>query len=275
MSVILDALKKLDRERLSRGHRPPNIAVEILRAELPRPRKKIALYFVAVCIATAAITYVAMGQFGFLWKLSAPAPMGSSTSSRKASSAPPEIGSLPESSLPAVVNPPSTATQASHAPPGPGPGLSTSSPPAGVSPPTTVQSLEPVRGSRGETIRAAPKIESDAENKPPSVSAGEKKTSRSPISEEGKGAPASAVKLPEQAPVRSATTPSSLRISGIVWSEEPSRRIAVINGMTLNEGSIIEGAKVVEILPTRVRFFQNNQSFEIPLGVTYPYKAVD
>jgi hypothetical protein len=45
--------------------------------------------------------------------------------------------------------------------------------------------------------------------------------------------------------------------------------------MTLNEGSIIEGIKVVEILPTRVRFFQNNQSFEIPLGVTYPYKAVD
>ncbi len=273
MSVILDALRKLDRERLSRGNRPPNIAVEILSADLPRPRKRIALYFVAVCIATAAITYVAMGQFGFLWKLSAPPPVDSPASSRKASSAPPEVGSLPESSLPAVVNPPSTATQASHAPPGPG--LSTSSPPADVTPPKSVQSPEPVRGTRSETIRAAPKIESGTENKPPSVSPGEKKTGRDLTSEEGKGAPASTVKLPEPAPVRSATTPSSLRISGIIWSEEPTRRIAVINGMTITEGSIIEGAKVVEILPTRVRFFQNNQSFEIPLGVTYPYKAVD
>ena len=273
MSVILDALRKLDRERLSRGNRPPNIAVEILRADLPRPRKKIALYFLAVCIATAAITYVAMGQFGFLLKSSPPALVDSPGSSHKASSVPPEIGSLPESSLPGVVNPPSTATQASHAPPGPR--LSTSSPSAEVGAPAPVQSPESVRGSRGQTIRPAPKIESDAEIKPPSVSTGEKKAGRSPISEEGKGAPASAVKLPEQAPVRSATTPSSLRISGIIWSEEPSKRIAVINGMTLNEGSIIEGIKVVEILPTRVRFFQNNQSFEIPLGVTYPYKAVD
>jgi hypothetical protein len=45
--------------------------------------------------------------------------------------------------------------------------------------------------------------------------------------------------------------------------------------MTINEGSMIEGAKVVEILPTRVRFFQNNQSFEIPLGITYPHKGTD
>jgi hypothetical protein len=45
--------------------------------------------------------------------------------------------------------------------------------------------------------------------------------------------------------------------------------------MTINEGSMIEGAKVVEILPTRVRFFQNNQSFEIPLGITYPHKGAD
>jgi len=273
MSVILDALKKLDRERLSRRNKPPNIAVEILRADLRHPRKRNALYFVAISIATAAITYVALMQFGLLLKPSPPAPVDSPASNRKASSAPAGVGSLQESSLPAVVNPPSTAKQASHAPMGSG--LSTSSPPADVSPPTTSQSPEQVRGSRSETTRAAPRIESDVENKPPSVSVGDRKTSRSPISEEGKGASASTVKLPESAPVQSAKTPSSLRISGIIWSEEPARRVAVINGMTINEGSMIEGAKVVEILPTRVRFFQNNQSFEIPLGITYPHKGAD
>ena len=273
MSVILDALKKLDRERLSRRNKPPNIAAEILRADLSHPRKRNALYFVAISIATAAITYVALTQFGLLLKPSPPVSVDSPASSRKASSAPAEIGSLQESSLPAVVNPPSTPKQASHAPVGSG--LSTSSPPADVSPPKPSQSPEQVRGSRSETIRAAPKIESDAENKPPSVSVGDKKTSPSLISEEGKGAPVSTVKPPERAPVQSATTSTSLRISGIIWSEEPSRRVAVINGMSINEGEIIEGAKVVEILPTRVRFFQNNQSFEIPLGVTYPHKGTD
>ena len=273
MSVILDALKKLDRERLSRGNRPPNIAAEILRADLPRPRKRVAFYFLAVCIATAAITYVAMTQFGLLWKSSPPSPVGSPALSRKASSTLPEIGSLPEPSPPTIVSPPSTTKQASHVPPESG--LSTSSPPADVIPPVPVQSPEPVRGSRSETIRPEPKIETDAEMKPSSVSPGDKKASRNLISEEGKGAPASTVKPPEQAPARSATPPSSLRISGIIWSEEPSRRVAVINGMSFTEGSNIEGAKVVEILPTRVRFLQNNQSFEIPLGITYPYKAVD
>jgi hypothetical protein len=273
MSVILDALRKLDRERLSRGSRPPNIAVEIVRADFPRPRKRYALYFVAVVIATAAITYVAMGQFGFSLKSSPPAPLDSSVSSRKASSAPPEIGPLQEPSLPTIINPPPTAKQPSHAPLGSG--LSASSPPADISPPVSAQSPESVRSSRGKTFGTVPKIERDAEGKTTSVPPGEKKASPNLIPEEDRGAPASTVKLPEQAPARSATTPSSLRISGIIWSEEPSKRIAVINGMTLNEGSVIEGIKVVEIHPTRVRFFHNDQFFEIPLGVTYPYKAVD
>ncbi len=124
-------------------------------------------------------------------------------------------------------------------------------------------------------MRPAPKIESDAESKTISVSPGEKKRSGNLIPEESKVAPAKAIKLPEETPGRSTKTPSSLRISGIIWSEEPSKRIAVINGMTLTEGSVIEGVKVVEILPTRVRFSHNDLSFEIHLGVSYPYKATD
>jgi len=68
MSVILDALRKLDHEKSSRRSGTPNIAVEIARADLPRPRKRILLYFVAVSIATAAITYFVTAEFGFLLK---------------------------------------------------------------------------------------------------------------------------------------------------------------------------------------------------------------
>jgi type II secretory pathway component PulC len=60
--------------------------------------------------------------------------------------------------------------------------------------------------------------------------------------------------------------PPALRVSGIVWSEDSSQRVAVINGMPLSEGDSIEGVKVVQILPTRVRFLQNESPFEILLG---------
>ena len=273
MSVILDALRKLDRERSSRRSGAPNIAVEILRADFARPRKRIRLYFVAVPIATAVITYVVMTQFSFLLKSPPPAPVDSPASSRKAPVAPSEISSMSESSLPAAIHPHATTKQASPAPSESA--QSRISLPADASPPAPARSREPVRNGRGETIRAVPKIESDAESKTTSVSPGEKKTSDNLIPEESKAAPAKIMNLPEQIPGRSTKTPSSLRISGIIWSEEPSKRIAVINGMSLTEGSVIEGVKVVEILPTRVRFSHNDLSFEIPLGVSYPNKATD
>ena len=245
MSVILDALKKLDREKSARRNGMPNIAVEILRADLPRARKRILLYFVAVSIATAAVTYVGIAQFGFLLKSSPPTPVNLRAPMKEASPASSKSG------------------------------LSVSSPPAAMTPPPPDQSSEPVRGSRAETIRVAPKIESDAERKTPSISPVEKKTSHNLVSEEAKAAPANTIKLPDQMPYRSTTTPASLRISGIIWSEDPSKRIAVINGITVTEGSLIEGVKVVEIHPTRVRFFHNNQSFEIPLGSSFLNKTSD
>ena len=54
-----------------------------------------------------------------------------------------------------------------------------------------------------------------------------------------------------------------LKISGIIWNRDPAMRRAVINGSFTPEGSQIEGAKVVEILPTSVRFSYKNQVFEI------------
>jgi type II secretory pathway component PulC len=62
--------------------------------------------------------------------------------------------------------------------------------------------------------------------------------------------------------------PSSLpqlKISGIVWHDEPSKRRAVINGNFSNEGSTVEGMEVVEILPTRVRFLYQGRPFEISI----------
>jgi general secretion pathway protein B len=65
MSVILDALRRLDREKSSRRGGTANIAVEMLRPDQSGPRKKIALYAIPVCltaIAAAGVTYVLMSE---------------------------------------------------------------------------------------------------------------------------------------------------------------------------------------------------------------------
>jgi type II secretory pathway component PulC len=107
------------------------------------------------------------------------------------------------------------------------------------------------------------------------VSPSEKKLNNDLTPEEATVGPTNAIKLPAQTPDKSNTTPLSLRISGIIWSEDPSKRVAVINGSSITEGSLIEGVEVVEIHPTRVRFSRNNQFFEIPLGGSFTNKTLD
>ncbi len=272
MSLILDALKKLDREKSSRRKGTANIAAEILKPDPRRPRKRILLYFSVVsltAVAAAAITYAVMGGSGFLWKSSPPSPVKPPAPSQQAASAPPESGFLPKSSPPSRVNPPAPSQQVASTPPK-SDSPPKSSPPAPVNPPAPSQQVSPVppsggpvRDAREEIKRVPQKIQESAESNPPTTSPGEKKTGQNVISKEAEVAPGRAKKFPEPAPKESATTPPRLKISGIVWHEEPSERRAVINGSFTKEGSVIEGVKVVEIFPTRVRFSHNGRTFEI------------
>ena len=229
MSVILDALKKLDREKSFPRDGTANIAVEILRPDLPHSGKRIPLYFVIVtltAVATAAITY-AVVEFGFLSKSSPPAPM----------------------------NPPAPSQQVAPAP----------------------LSHEPVHDARDEINRVPPKIQNPVEGKNPAETKkpaesqnlatplGQKEASQNVIIEKATVAPEIAKKTTEQTPDGSATTPPSLKLSAIVWYEEPSKRFAMINGVIITEGSVIEGVKVEEIYPDRVRFSHNGRPFEISI----------
>jgi len=73
-------------------------------------------------------------------------------------------------------------------------------------------------------------------------------------------------------PVKQATQPviskqkngdEGISISGIAWQDERSLRRAVINGFLVGEGAEIQGAKIIEIKETRVRFSRNGNIFEI------------
>jgi hypothetical protein len=133
-------------------------------------------------------------------------------------------------------------------------------------------SREPVRNARDEAGVAGAKTPDSVEGKVPVTPQVEKKTSQQVIREETRAAPEIVEEPDEETMTELPATPSSLKISGIVWSEEPANRVAVINSMPVNEGAFIGGIKVVEIYPTRVRFLYNERSFEIPLGTTAPIK---
>ena len=236
MSVILDVLKKLDREKPSRRDLPPNIATEILRPDLPRSKRRIPLNIITVsltAIVTAAITYVLMKEVGFLSKPSPPVPPSPPGPSQQVEPAPLELSIQKKSSPPASVSPPVPSQQIAPAP--------------------------PESKVSGET-----KV--SVESKPITAPPDEKKTSQSVISEKKDVVPTGPSKKSLETPVTEpAKSLPSLTISAIVWYEDPSMRFAIVNGLKAVEGSLIEGVKVVEINRTSVRFLYNHQHFEISI----------
>jgi len=286
MSLILDALKKLDREKSSRRARTGNIAVEILRPDRIFPGKRIRLYFAAVfitAIAAAAITYGMIAGFGFSSKSSPPARIDPAPLSQAvAPSSPthePAREARDEMSRvdPKVLNPAENRAESKS------PAISGSLPsptPAGAKPSNPkiaapLPSGEPVREARGDLSPIPAKVvspsesetESRTERKDLAAVQGENKASQKIIPEGASVAPGQAKKAPEPAQTESASNPPSLTLSGILWHEEPSERRAMINGIILKEGSVIEGVKVVEIRPTRVVFSHNGRSFEVSVNI--------
>lgn len=251
MSVILDALRKLDREKLSRRKGTANIAVEILRPDLTHPGRRIPTYIVTVAvaaIAAAAITYGVILEFGFLSKSSPPATKAVPAPSQQAPPA------SPESAVPSKpANPPIASQQV---------------------PPASVPRV-PVRNTQEEMSRVSPKVQSPAEKrdradvkipvetKSPATPVVDKKTGQDVTPKEVDILPK---KTTEPTPNIAAANPASLKLSAIVWYEDPSRRFAMINGIIATEGSSVEGVKVVEINPTSVRLLHDGQYFEISMS---------
>ncbi|HTY20612.1 MAG TPA: general secretion pathway protein GspB [Geobacteraceae bacterium] len=60
--------------------------------------------------------------------------------------------------------------------------------------------------------------------------------------------------------------PPPLQVTGIAWQKDNADRLAIVNGRQVGEGAVIEGAKVEEILPDRVRFSIDGRIIEVSLG---------
>lgn len=238
MSLILDALRKLDREKSTRRNGAVNIAAEILRPHLPPPRRRASVYAAAIfltAIATAAITYAVIS------KTPPPAAIHPAAPSLQGPPAPLFHGTVRDARDEMRLDP--AKTQA------------------------PVESKRPVESKKPAEIERPTESEKQpTEVKVPPLSPGEKKISPEVIPKEVPVVPEDIRKPPEQPLRKSVVTPASLKLSGIVWSEEPSKRLAVINGMVTTEGYVFEGVKVVEIHPDHVLLLLNNQPFELSLN---------
>ena len=237
MSLILDALKKLDREKSSRRSGAAHIPARVLRRESSRPKKKKLFYLATVsftAVAAAAITYAVSVGWGPLSKLSL-------FDSLKA----PERGRqvAPESDRP--VEP------VAHSPEPIGEDRKEQNE-------TALKTQIPVerKDAAEEKISIDRKIPGQKKNPPESkLSAGSKPA-------ESKDAQA---KKPETTPKGPPRTSPLLNLSGIIWSEERSKRHAIINDIIAPEGAEIEGVKIVEIRRSHVRLSYTGQVFEMAL----------
>jgi hypothetical protein len=158
MSLILDALKKLDREKASRRKGMPDLAAEVLRTDPAQPRKRVPMYLLAVfftALATAGITYAIIVKPGFLPKSPPPSAGIPPAPGKQVASASPETGTQAKPSAPVVVIPPAPGQKDSPTPPvldSP----AKSSPPAPTTPPASPKKREAASAKSGTLSKPSP-----------------------------------------------------------------------------------------------------------------------
>ncbi|MBL0226458.1 MAG: hypothetical protein IPQ16_13075 [Geobacteraceae bacterium] len=59
--------------------------------------------------------------------------------------------------------------------------------------------------------------------------------------------------------------PAALKVDGIAFQDGTADSVAVVNGVAVSKGSLIEGARVEEVLKDRVKFSRGDEKFEIIL----------
>lgn len=274
MSVILDALRKLERGKSHSQTRTGEIATEILTPDSPRPRKSFRLYFATLgltAIAAAAITYAVVLGLGFFPKSSPPPSSGAAGKGNQAAPAilsPKLFHGVQDAISPTLQETQKPAGIKSLAmPPVPPSFGSSRSKPSKPETSSAVLTPKPIADSKKQIKRVPQKIRKEGESKRASAYSEEKKVSRI-VSKDRKPVSGNESRMAEKVlPRPTAVEPPSLKLSGILWQENPSERQAVINGNFVREGAMVEGVKVLKIHPTHVSLSYNGRPFEISINL--------
>lgn len=232
MSSILKALKKLESEKTSRKSEPLDIDREILRSDnAVRPSLagvSLAVGFVFLC--GSAITYVYMKHSGAPSAPPAAVRAGTSAAATAVTDSSPQ-----DSNVPAALPQPGQAS----------PGHTRSSSGTGERPSAPLP-----RNTTAVYATTAPSAQ-------PAAPAEEKQPT-----ETGEHAVSPA------AQAASAGTTPLVKVNGIAFQGDGTGSVAVVNGVQVVDGSMVEGVRVEDIQKDRVRFSYGGEQFEVRLGTS-------
>jgi general secretion pathway protein B len=216
MSLILDALKKLEQEKASSRSGPVDIVPELVKSRGPKvmnTRWMIAAIIAGAVAFTTVVTMFAMG--GFTGNRRQPVAVSSEPLITR-----PEPLPAPQVKLP--INEPAVS--------------------GGNHP-------EPVTNQRNPGQQDVPVL-----TQPPDARQQRRKAKAVAVE-----------RSDEESQVAGSAFPA-LKVSGIAWQDDRADRRAVVNGVLVSEGGVIEGARIIAIHQDKVRFSCNGRKFEVALA---------
>ena len=265
MSLILDALRKMEQERKAKQGAAQDLRPEVLRYRSRIEPKRgrlpvlVSLFLVAVAVGAASF-YIGKRDAGKYQlqhqAFQEPGPPATS-SLPPAPLSPVEAGPTAPLQQPSAALPP-VAESVPASPLSSRTGAATDVAPSGV------------RG--GEAVDSFIPVTSTSRTKQGATAAANR--SSATLLEAEKAAAAKHAQVPVQearARRREATeveqsAPADITISGIAYQDERHLRRAVVNGTLVREGEEIAGARVVEIKEHKVRMSRGGKLFEVPFG---------
>jgi len=231
MSSILKALKKLEDEKTIRKPDSLKIDADILRGDTPSRFSPFGASIAAVvlfaCGSAATYTYLKS-------KTSVP-PAATATRTAAVTPAP---ATVPPKAV--VVTPVVDTPE-----------------PVTISPKSVAPPLAP-KPKQDKAVKSAPVA---TPPKMPVKATSESTTRTKPTAAATYQQPS----LPVTRPAASATSPL-IKVNGIAYQDGDSNSVAVVNGVSVSKGSVVEGVKVEEIFEEKVRFSYGGQRFEVSLG---------
>lgn len=228
MSLILDALRKMEQDRNSRRGTAQDLRPEVLRyRRAPVRERRLPLRWISL----AVLLVVAGLGVGFL-----------------------ALGSRPGK----PVATPAAQAPAAAVPRGPAPAAQPAPSEAAPAPASTAGAApEPARPPLAAGLKEVPVAKEPAPEPRPVTPERTVKPAR-------RERPAPAAPPAAQQPVVMGS--ADITVSGIAWQDERNLRRAVLNGSLVGEGAQVSGARVVEIKEDRVRLSRNGQLFEVLLS---------
>lgn len=227
MSSILKALQKLEQEKSTRRRGAPDVAADIVKPAAARQRSQWLIPAAMAGMIILAVIVTYTLMGGF---------------SRHTA--------VPAAAVPPMVSPPKE--------------IATMAPPAVSEVTEIISPARPILDNRKKQGQSQSAPELPAGTAVPQHAPPLQHPSPLP---EPQGQPAPPVQAKVEPVTQPATPPlPALKVTGIAWQKDNASRLAMINGAAVLEGGTVEGARVEEIFPDKVRFTIGKRIIEVQLG---------